>query len=312
MTNGRFLTRRLLLALFVVWGALTVMFFAIRLAPGDPAQLMLGPTATAEQVKAKQIELGLDRPVPVQYAIFLWDAVRLDFGDSVRSGQPAIDMVLARLPITLTIGALALGLAFVLSIPTGVIAARRFQSPVDRAVSTTSLIVQSLPSFWLGIVLILVFSRVLGWLPSGGVAGLQYLILPVITLALPLVGTLVRLVRSGLLDVLSEPFIRTARAKGLLDIPVLYGHALRNMMLPVVTILGLQAGELLSGMVIVEVVFAVPGLGRLLVDSITARDYPVVQAAIIAVAAIYALCNLLVDIVYVMLDPRVRLDGGRA
>lgn len=312
MISDRYLVRRLALTAFVVWGALAVMFFAIRLAPGDPAELMLGTTATPEQVEAKRRELGLDQNLLVQFVVFLQKAVTLDFGESIRFGRPAIELVLDRLPITLTIGALALLVAFLLAVPLGVASARRFGSLTDRGIATGSLIAQALPSFWLGIVLILIFSRMLGWLPSAGAASLLHLVLPVITLALPLVGTLARLVRSGLLEVVNESFIRTARSKWLPESTVIYGHALRNTMLPVVTVMGLQAGELLSGMVIVEVVFAVPGLGRLLVDSIAARDYPLVQAAIIVVAAIYALCNLAVDLLYTALDPRVRLTGARS
>lgn len=312
MTSGRYLVRRLAHVAFVVLGALAVMFFAIRLAPGDPAELMLGPTATPEQVEAKRQELGLDQNLIVQFAVFLQRAVTLDFGESIRFGQPAIELVLDRLPITLLIGALALVVAFVIAVPLGVSSARRYGSPADRSIATGSLVAQALPTFWLGIVLILIFSRILGWLPSAGVSTPLALILPVITLALPLVGTLARLVRSGLLEVMTESFIRTARSKWLPESTVIYGHALRNTMLPVVTVMGLQAGELLSGMVIVEVVFAVPGLGRLLIDSIGARDYPLVQASIIVVAAIYALCNLAVDLLYGVLDPRVRLTGARA
>lgn len=306
----RYGARRLLVTLFVVWGALTVMFIAIRLAPGDPALLMLGPSATAEQVGHMQREMGLDKPIVVQYLIYLARICQGEFGESVRMSGSAMDLVVERLPITLTLGALAMTLALAVSIPLGVFAGRRRGTRADGAVSIGSLIGQALPSFWVGIMLILLFSRVLRVLPSGGVRTPDALILPVIVLAIPLVGSLVRLVRTGLLDVMGESYIRTARAKGLPESAVVYRHAVRNTMLPVVTVAGLQAGELLSGMVIVEVVFAVPGLGRLLVDSILYRDYATVQAAILVVAAIYALANLVVDLLYGVLDPRIRLAGA--
>jgi ABC-type dipeptide/oligopeptide/nickel transport system permease component len=203
-----------------------------------------------------------------------------------------------------------MGLAIVTSFPLGIAAARRRGGPIDSVVSVGSLIGQSLPTFWVGIMLILVFSRFLKIMPSGGSSSLKHLVLPAVTLALPLLGALVRLIRSGLLDVMGEPYIQTARSKGLSERAVTYGHALKNMLLPVVTLAGLQAGELLSGVVIVEVVFAWPGLGRLLVDAIFYRDYPIVQAAMVLVAATYALVNLAVDLMYVYLDPRVRHAGA--
>ncbi len=308
----RYGARRLLVTLFVVWGALTVMFVAIRLAPGDPALLMLGPSATPQQVEHMQREMGLDKSIVVQYLYYLARICQGEFGDSVRMSAPAMSLVMERLPITLTLGALAMTLALVVSIPLGVFAGRRRGGHADNAVSIGSLVGQALPSFWVGIMLILLFSRVLQILPSGGVRTPDALILPVIVLALPLVGALVRLVRTGLLDVMGESYIRTARSKGLPEGAVVYRHAVRNTMLPVVTVAGLQAGELLSGMVIVEVVFAVPGLGRLLVDSILYRDYATVQAAILVVAAIYALTNLVVDLLYGVLDPRIRIAEATA
>jgi ABC-type dipeptide/oligopeptide/nickel transport system permease component len=299
--------RRLALCVVVVWGAVTITFIAVRLVPGDPASVLLGSSATPEQVQAMRDRLDLDESMPAQYVAFLQAAARFDYGDSIRLDGDAMAQVLERLPRTLVLGGAAMAVALAVSIPLGIVAARRRGGTLDRTISSGSLVGQALPSFWVGIMLILVFSRVLQWLPSGGSGGVRYALLPVVTLALPLVGSLVRLVRNGMLDALGEPYVLTARAKGLTDREVTYGHALRNVLPPVLTMAGLQAGELLSGVVIVEVVFSWPGLGRLLVESIGRRDYPVVQATIVLVAIIYALVNLAVDLANLVLDPRVRV-----
>lgn len=298
--------RRLALTIGVIWGAATITFLIVRLVPGDPATALLGSTATAEQVEALRDRLSLNDSLLSQYAAFLRSAVQLDFGDSIRLGGGAMDQVITRLPATLALGAAAMTIALAISIPMGILAARRPDSWVDRLVSSLSLVGQALPSFWVGIMLILIFSRTLQILPSGGDDGLKSAILPVIALVLPLVGSLVRLVRNGMLDALGEPYVLTARAKGLTEREVSQGHALRNVLPPVLTMAALQAGELLSGVVIIEVVFARPGLGRLLVDSITRRDYPVVQATVIVVALVYALVNLAADLANMKLDPRTR------
>lgn len=299
--------RRLALCVVVVWGAVTITFIAVRLVPGDPASVLLGSSSTPEQVEAMRERLDLDEPMPAQYLAFLRSAARFDYGESIRLDGDAMAQVLERLPRTLVLGGAAMAVALTASIPLGIVAARRRGGTVDRAISSGSLVGQALPSFWVGIMLILVFSRVLQWLPSGGSGGVRYALLPVVTLALPLVGSLVRLVRNGMLDALGEPYVLTARAKGLTEREITYGHALRNVLPPVLVMAGLQAGELLSGVVIVEVVFSWPGLGRLLVESISRRDYPVVQATIVLVAITYALVNLAVDLANLALDPRVRV-----
>jgi len=303
----QYLLRRLALSLFVLWGAVTIVFLAIRLAPGDPAQVMLGTTATAEDIAELRARLGLDQPLPVQYGRYLLQVARLDLGESLRLDQPTTAAIAERVPQTARLTILAMAIAVLLSFPMGIAAALAGGRAIDRAISLLSLLGQSAPNFWVGIMLILVFARELRILPSGGAETWQHVVLPATTLALPLVGILTRLIRSGLLDVLHEDYIRTAYAKGLARRPVVTRHALVNMLIPVVTVMGLQLGHLLGGAVIVESVFAWPGVGRLLVEAIGDRDYPLVQAAIIFITSGFVLVNLLVDLSYGWLNPRIRL-----
>ena len=304
-----FIARRLVFAAFVVWGAVTVIFVIVRLVPGDPAAVMLGPSATADQVAALRARMGLDQTFLTQYADYLGSVLRLDFGTSLRLGIPASDAVLQHAPVTAGLGLAALAIALLVSFPLGIRAARSPGSPADVTIRLGSLLGQNLPTFWVGIMLLLVFARTLRVLPSQGADSWTNYILPAVTLSLPLIGTIVRLVRGGLLDVLTEPYVQAARAKGLRSRSVLYGHAVPNMLIPLVTVVGLMLGDLLGGLVLVEIVFSWPGLGRLLVDAILARDYPLVQAAVAFVALIYVLINLVVDILYGYLDPRVRLEA---
>lgn len=304
-----YIIRRLFFAIFVMWGAVTVIFIIMRVVPGDPVSVLLGPDATREQVAAGRESFGLDEPMLTQYAIFLQDAVRLDFGDSLRMGGSALEAVLDRLPATVQLGFSAMALALLLGFPLGILAALRPRSLLDRAISAFSLAGQSIPNFWVGIMLILIFARTLNVLPSSGNATWRHFLLPSVTLALPFLSVLVRLIRSGLLEVMHEGYIQTARAKGFSERIVILRHGIRNALIPVVTVVGLQFGALLSGTVIVETVFAWPGVGRLLVASIFARDYAVVQAAIFLIAGTFLLLNLLVDVLYGYLDPRVRVGG---
>lgn len=303
---GAYVLRRLALSAFVLWGALTIVFVAVRVVPGDPAQLMVGAQGTREDVEALRHRLGLDRPLAAQYARYLGQALRFNFGDSLRLEVPAAAAVGQRLGATALLAGCAMLLAGAVSLPLGILAAIRRRSVTDALVSLASLLGQSVPNFWLGIMFILVFARELRWLPSAGVGGAAHLVLPVVTLSLLLIGVLTRLVRSGLLDVVREDYIRSAYAKGLGTPLVLVRHALPNALIPVVTVAGLQLGQLLAGAVIVETVFAWPGVGRLLVDAIGNRDYPVVQVAVLVITASFILVNLLVDLSYAYLDPRVR------
>lgn len=302
-----YVARRLFFAIFVLWGAVTIIFLIIRLVPGDPALVMLGPDATSDQIQAVRERMGLDQPLIVQYIQYLRSVLVLDFGESFRMRMGAMDLVASRAPASAQLAITALSLSLLIGIPLGVLAALKPHSILDRVITTGSLFTQSLPNFWVGIVLILVFARTLELLPSSGNASWQHLILPSVTLALPFLAILVRLVRSGLLEIIHENYVRTARSKGFTERVVIFRHATRNALIPVVTVVGLQFAALLSGTVIVETVFAWPGIGRLLIDSIYNRDYAVVQACVFVIAAMFVLLNLLVDVLYGYLDPRVRI-----
>ena len=303
---GAYLVKRLAYSVFVVWGAVTIVFVVVRLIPGDPAQLMVGAEGTRADVEALRHRLGLDQPLAAQYVRYLGQAAALRFGNSLRLEVPAAAAVAQRVPATATLAASAMVLGVAASMPLGIVAALHRQSILDRAVAVVSLIGQSVPNFWLGIMFILIFARGLRWFPSAGTGGLEHLALPAATLALLLVGVLTRLVRSGLLDVLDEEYVRAAYAKGLPVRRVINRHALPNMLIPVVTVVGLQLGSLLAGAVIVETVFGWAGVGRLLVDAISNRDYPIVQAAVLFITVGFIAVNLVVDLSYAYLDPRIR------
>jgi peptide/nickel transport system permease protein len=303
---ARYLLRRVLAACLVVWGVLTIIFLVVRVIPGDPAAVLLGTFATAELVAEQRAKMGLDRPLATQYVLFIRQAILGDWGRSYHEGRPAFTLVIERLPATLELAVAAIVVTTVLSLVLGSLAARRAQSPLDRAIGAASLLGQAIPNFWLGLVFILVFARRLNWLPSFGRETVWHLVLPTATLSVQLIGVMTRLIRAGILETMGQEFVRTARAKGLAEGAVLARHVYRNMLIPVVTMLGLQLGALLGGVVILETVFAWPGLGRLIVTAINNRDYPVVQAAITLAAVIVVLVNLMVDLTYAYLDPRIR------
>jgi ABC-type dipeptide/oligopeptide/nickel transport system permease component len=304
---GQKLLFRLARAVVTLWLVVTVVFVILRLS-GDPAALLLPEDATPEQIESLRRHLGLDQPIPVQYGKYWLNLAQGDLGDSLRFNQPATGLVIERLPATarLALAAFLLSTAFGLSV--GIVTALLRGSFWDRAVMTLMSVLQSSPSFFLGIILILVFTVKLGWLPSSGAGSARQLILPAVTLSALSLASLARLTRSTLLDVLRADYIRTARAKGMTERVVVLRHALRNASLPVVTVLGLELAGLLTGTVIVEIVFAWPGVGRLAVQSVSFRDYPVVQATVLLITAIFVLVNLLVDLSYFFLDPRVRHD----
>ncbi len=274
--------------------------------PGDPASVLLGTFATPELMAEQRVKMGLDRPLPVQYGLFIRQAILGDWGRSYHEGKEAFALVAERLPATLELAVASMILSTVLSFALGSIAARWVQSPVDQAIGSLSLIGQAIPNFWLGLVLILIFARQLHWLPSFGRDTLWHLVLPTVTLSVQLIGVMTRLIRAGILETMGQDFVRTARAKGVAEAVVLTHHVYRNMMIPVVTMLGLQMGALLGGVVVLETVFAWPGLGRLIVTAINNRDYPVVQAAVTFAALAVVLLNALVDFAYAYLDPRIR------
>jgi peptide/nickel transport system permease protein len=301
-----YVLRRFGFSIFVLWGALTIVFAAIRLAPGDPAQLILGPDATAEQLAALRERLGLDRPILLQYVQYVAQALRLDFGMSLRLDQPAAQAIAERFGETARLALAAMVLAVLISFPLGIAAALRPRSPIDSLVSVVSLLGQSVPGFWLGIMFILLFARSLRLLPSGGADSWQHLIMPAATLALPLIGVLTRLVRSGMLDVLDEDYIRTARAKGLPERTVVMKHGLRASLAPVVTLFGIDIALLIGGAVITETVFNLQGLGNWAVTAVFSADLPAVLGVTLILSFAVAFMNLIVDLLYAYLDPRVR------
>lgn len=303
-----FLVRRLGQSIFVLIGITLFVSFTIRLS-GDPAVAMFqGASApTAEQLAEIRRQLGTDRPFPQQYLEFVAGVVRGDLGTSFRTGGPVSDAVSQRFPATVGLALASLAISLVLAVPLGVLAARRRGGPIDLAIRVVSLLGLSFPNFWLGIMLILIFGVQLRWLPPSGFEGPVSLILPSLTLGLILASTTTRLVRSALLDVLGEQYVVTARAKGVRDVAVVYLHGLRTALIPVVTFIGLQIGGLIGGVVIVEKVFAWPGLGSLALNAISFRDYPMLQGTIVVLAVFIAAINLLVDMSYALLDPRIRV-----
>jgi len=299
------LLTRLVSALVVVLGVCTLVFLLIHLVPGDPVEAMLGENAQVADREALRQALGLDRPLGEQYLAYLQRLARLDLGLSFQDRRPVAAILGERLPATLELTLAALGLALLLALPLGVLAARHRGSPLDSGAMGLSLVGISIPNFWLGPLLILVFSLWLGWTPVSGRVGPASLILPALTLGTGMAAILARMVRGSILEVLGEDYVRTARAKGLSERRVLWGHALRNAWLPILTLIGLQLGGLLGGAVITETVFAWPGVGSLLVEAIQSRDYPVVQACVLLVSLSYVFVNTLTDLVYGWVDPRI-------
>jgi peptide/nickel transport system permease protein len=331
---ANYIARRLLQLVLVLIGISMVVFFTMHVLPGDVAQLLLGERGTAEQIARLRAQLGLDKPVWFQYLRFAADALHGDLGTSIRSNHPALADVWDAFPVTLQLTLAALLISTSIGIPLGAIAATRPNHAIDNAVMTLTLFGVSMPIFWLGLMLLLLFGAVLGWLPIGGLmpvgidppritgmtvidsilsgrwpmiaASLRHLLLPAVTLASIPLALITRITRSEMLATSMLDHVRTARAKGVAERRVVIRHVLRNALIPIVTVVGLQLGLLLSGAVLTETIYALPGLGRLMVDSILNRDYPVVQAAAVFIAVVFVLVNLVVDIAYALLDPRIR------
>lgn len=305
-----YLMSRLISALFVILGVSCLVFLLIHLVPGDPVELMLGESARPADREALRHALGLDQPVFAQLFNYLSNLVQFDLGTSIHQRQPISELLSARIPATVQLALVSLTVAIVIAVPLGYIAAVKRGSSWDHIAMGFSLFGVSIPNFWMGPLLILVFSLWLGWFPVSGKDGLSSLVLPALTLGTAMAAILARMVRSTLLEVLGEDYIRTARAKGLSEFQVIWKHGLRNAMLPVITLIGLQLGTLLGGAVITETVFSWPGIGQLTIESIQKRDYPVVQACILLVSLSYVVVNVLTDIVYAAIDPRIRLGEG--
>lgn len=304
---GQYIARRIFLSVFVIFGVTVVVFVAVRLS-GDPAALMISPTASAEDVAELRHRMGFDRPLLVQFWDYMTGVVHGDFGESLRYREPASELVLDRLSATIQLTVASLLVAVGIALPAGIVSAVKRDTIWDRLAMFLALFGQSMPIFWFGILLILTVSVQFQLLPSSGSGGLEYLILPALTLGLYSTARITRLVRSEMLETITQDYVRTARAKGLSERVVLYRHALRNALVPVVTVVGIEMGAMFSGAVITETVFAWPGIGQLILKSIFTRDYPVIQAIVFTIACLFVLINLVVDILYALLDPRVKFS----
>jgi peptide/nickel transport system permease protein len=303
----RYLIRRLGRTIFALWGISTIVFVVLRLS-GDPAVLLLPQEASVEDVMRLRHDLGLDDPLLLQYLRFLGNSALGNFGESLRHREPAMALVRSHLWATLELSFAAFFVAAAVAVPIGVLAAVKPNSLYDHAVMTLALIGQSAPTFWLGIMLILAFGLGLRWFPIGGRGTISHLVMPALTLGAFAMASIARLTRSAMLEVIRLDYINTARAKGLSDGYVIWKHALKNAAIPVVTIMGLQFGALLSGAVVTETVFSWPGIGRLAIQGIYNRDYPVVQASVFLAAVFFVAINFAIDLVYMLLDPRIRYE----
>ena len=304
----QYVIKRLLSTLPVLVGISLIVFILLRSLPGDPAQVIAGELATQETVEAIRVQLGLDKPLYVQYAIFISNLARLNLGVSARTSQPVISEIWSRLPNTILLALVSTALACLLGIPAGIVSAVKHYSLTDYVVMVLALFGISMPVFWLGLMLIILFSVKLHLLPAGGIGTFSHIILPSFTLAIFSTAFIARMTRSSMMEVLGQEYIVTARSKGLLEKVVVLKHALRNAFIPIITVIGLQFGSLLGGAVLTETVFAWPGIGRLIVDSILARDYPMVQGIVLVFALLYIVVNLVVDILYAYIDPRIHYD----
>ena len=312
----RFLARRVAYSLVVLVGVLIVVFALVQLVPGDPVRIALGTRYTPEAYEALRSASGLDRPLIVQFVSFLSNALTGDLGVSFRNGDPVTATLLDRLPATVSLGLVGILIALAIAVPAGIWSALREGRASDTIVRITSQFGVSVPDFWLGILLIALFSSTLGWLPTSGYrplfddpAGwLRHIVLPGLTVGLVAAAILTRYIRSAVLEVASMGYVRTARSKGLSPQVVTLRHTVRNALIPILTITGIQLATILGGVIVVEVVFAWPGLGRLVYNAVAARDYPVIQGAVLLMAALFLLINLLVDVLYAVVDPRIRLS----
>lgn len=306
-----YMIKRLLLLVPIVLGVVTLVFFLIHMIPGDPVEIMLGEQAQAADKEALRRELKLDLPLADQYLLYLSGLARGKLGRSIHSGEDVTPMILRRFPATLILALSAMAVAVSLAIPLGILSATRQYSMIDHTSMFFALAGVSMPNFWLGPLLILLFSIRLGWLPVSGSGGISYLILPAVTLGMGLAAILTRMTRAGMLEVIREQYVVTARAKGLPEKVVLFKHALKNALIPVITLLGLQFGALLSGSIITETIFSWPGIGRLVIQAIYQRDYPVVQGCVLFISLSYVLVNLMTDLLYSAADPRIRIGGEK-
>lgn len=313
MSRGRYILRRLVQMIPVLFGITLITFLLIQSIPGDPAKIMLGTNARPDSIAALNRQLGLDKPLWQQYLIYLRNLAQLDLGDSIKFRMSVASLLGDRLPISMLLILWATLLTIVISLPLGIITALRKDGPFDQFIRASLMVTMVMPGFWVGIILLIVFSVRFGWFPVSGygdgfIEHMHHLFLPGLTIALGLSPILVRALRASILEAMTADYVKTARAKGLAERVVIYAHVLRNALIPTVTLLGLSVGYLIGGTVIVENVFSLPGAGALLVQAISARDYPLVQSTTLVFAALVIFVNLATDLVYSFLDPRVRFD----
>lgn len=302
----RYIGKRLLQMIPVLLGVTFIIFSLMEITPGDPARQILGQEATDEAVQALREELGLNEPFLMRYKNYIFGVLQGDFGTSYTTKEPVFNELMARYPTTVLFAVLTVLIASLIGIPLGIISATRQYSWVDNFATGFAMLGVSIPTFWLGLMLMLLFSVKLNWLPATGFYGPIYWILPAITVGLPASAGIIRMTRSSMLEVIRQDYIRTARAKGQTEHKIIYGHALENAMIPVITVVGITFGQSLGGQIVTEQVFAVPGLGKLMVEAINARNYPVVEGGVLLIAFAYCVINLLVDIIYAYLDPRIK------
>jgi peptide/nickel transport system permease protein len=313
-----FIAKRFLMTIPAMLAMSVIVFFIIRFVPGDPATVMLGLRSTPENVEALREELRLNDPVWVQYGHWIGNVIRGDLGIDYRTHEPIRDQLLSRLPVTLEMALLAMLMSAAMGIPLGVLAAIRRNGPADVSANALGLTGISIPDFWLGVMLILLMALVLGWLPSSGyvpiqeslVENLRHMLLPAFTLAVGFAAVLTRTTKAAVLEVLGRPYVRTAHAKGLNERVVVIGHVLRNAAIPVITVMGLQLGYALGGAIIIEQVFSLPGVGRLTLNAVLERNYPVVQGAVLLITFLFMTINILTDSLYAVIDPRIRASGA--
>lgn len=302
----RFIAKRLLMLIPVIIGVSFVVFTLMQFTPGDPAQIILGPQAGEEEVQNLREQMGLNDPLYVQYFRFLFGILTLDFGTSIQDGQGVLGKIIDHFPATLELTVAAMIVALAIGIPIGIISSTKQYSFFDNVSTLGGLVGFSMPNYWLSMMLIMLFAVQLGWLPVSGYGGWMFLLLPAISLGTQTAAVFLRMTRSSMLEVLRSDYIRTARAKGLSERKVVYFHALRNAFIPIITVIGLQVGALLEGAILTEAVFAWPGIGRFMIDAINAKDFPIVQGSVVFIAFLFVFVNLLVDVLYAYVDPRIK------
>jgi peptide/nickel transport system permease protein len=311
---GRYILQRLAGMVAVMFTVVTIVFIIVRIAPGDPAAVMLGPDASAQDISQLRARLGIDQPLPIQYALFLGQLIRGDLGESIFLNRPVLSALADRAEPTFFLTLFAIAIASVIAIPIGILSAYRRGSLFDQATTTVAMLAASIPSFWLGLLLIQYFAVRFGVFPVSGYGGpdaslatrLYHLVLPALALGIVSSALILRFTRASMLDVLNDDYVRTARSKGMGEFRVVMKHAFKNALIPVLTVIGLTAALLVSGAVVTETVFGLPGIGSLVVSAVLRRDYPVIQGALLIIAALYVLINFVIDMLYLVIDPRVK------